>query len=183
MKSKKASINDAVYVPIYLLIIIATAFIALYVWLSIQNGMTDMINNAPTGTGNFTLMNQSIQGVFSTVTSGLTYVDYMMPFIVGVSLLVSLIFAFKTGSSVVYAFLSILFWGFALLMSAVYTNVFEQFASAFPTIATSFPISVYIMANLKWVVLSWVFLISVVMFTRSKKEEEAISAQEMAWGG
>jgi hypothetical protein len=98
-------------------------------------------------------------------------------------MIVSLIFAFKTGSSVIYAILSILMWAFALLLSSIFTNIFLEFSSNFPDATANFPIANYIMINIKWVVLFWLFLISVVMFTRSSKENEVISASETAFGG
>ena len=90
-------------------------------------------------------------------------------------MLVSLILAFKTGAGIIYAFLSLIAWAFALLMSAVYTNVFELFEVNFPIVATNYPILVFIMANMKWIVLAWVFLLSLVMFTRNKNEDKAFT--------
>jgi hypothetical protein len=40
----------------------------------------------------------------------------------------------------------------------------------------------YIMMNMKWFVLAWLFLISVVMFTRNKREEQVLSAAEAMYG-
>ena len=108
----------------------------------------------------------------------------MFPIIVVGLMLVSLIFAFKTGASVMYAVLSLVFWAFAMLMASVFTNIFGAFQDSFPAIATTLPIITFIMNNMKWVVLMWLFLICIVMFTRNKIEDEKISdAERMMYGG
>jgi hypothetical protein len=68
-------------------------------------------------------------------------------------------------------------------MSAVYTNVFELFENNFPVVASNYPILVFIMSNMKWIVLAWVFLLSLVMFTRNSSENKAFnSGMEQYYG-
>ena len=47
---------------------------------------------------------------------------------------------------------------------------------------TTFIISNFLMTNMKWIVLGWLALISVVMFSRNKNETEAMSSSERVFG-
>jgi hypothetical protein len=70
-----------------------------------------------------------------------------------------------------------------MIFSAIFTNVFGAFESTFPQVAAVLPILTYLMNNIKWVVLAWLFLISIVMFTRNKQEDTSIRAQEAFYSG
>ncbi len=164
IKNKKASIYDPITVGAYILTIAITIFIMIYVWYGFDTGMRTVVAGS--------IANESVIETLDNLTITYGYIDYMIPILVGGLMILSLIFAFKTGASIVYAFMSLLVWAFALLMAAIYTNVFEQFELAFPTVSANFPILVFIMANMKWVVLAWLFLISLVMFTQTKRESK-----------
>ena len=118
----------------------------------------------------------------NNIQIGLMSFDYMFPFLVIGLLTVSLIFAFKTGASVIYAVLSIIMWAFALIISAIFTNIFGQFELSFPTLATSLPIITYLMNNMKWIVLVWLFLITVIMFSRNRAEEQQMASPDQVFG-
>jgi hypothetical protein len=177
--NKKGALTDAIFVPAYILLLTITMFIGLYVWLQFQNGMTSTVANSPwiSATHNATIIND-----MASITLSLQGMDYVVPLLVAGLLIVSLVFAFRTGASILYGFVSIILWGFALLMSAVYTNVFETFISSMPDIALQYPIATYLLLNVKWIVLGWLFVISVVMFTRTKREEQNLAAAELAYG-
>ncbi len=163
---KKGAITDAIFVPKFILITCITIFIALYVWFAFQGGMETVVENSPN--------NDTIIGVMDEIRASIIAIDYMIPVLVGGLLIVSLIFAFKTGASILYAFVSLFFWAFALLMAAVFTNIFEQFETTFPVVAAELPILVFVMSNMKWIVLIWLVLISIVMFTRNKSEDQQL---------
>lgn len=171
---KKGSATDAITVPAFILVVATTALIMLYVWFSFQDAMLPAAAASPS--------NSTIVEVMDSLRATYTSLDYMMPLLVGGLLLVSLIFAFKTGASIIYGFVSIFIWGFALLMSSVYSNIFEEFVTAFPSAAAEMPILVFIMTNMRWIVLVWLLLISIVMFTRNKREEQQIMSAEVAYG-
>jgi len=181
-KSKRASLKDAIYVPIYLLVIASTIFVAVYVWYSFQTSMTETVNNGVLSGVLSAPSNTTIINAMSDIRGSLQSMDYMFPFIVAGLLMISLIFAFKSGASVLYTFLSIIFWALALLISAILTNIFGQFQMSFPTIATDYPIIVYLMNNMKWIVLAWLALISIVMFTRNKEDDSRIKSMETMYG-
>jgi len=162
IKNKKASIYDPITVGAFILSIAITIFIMMYVWYGFDTGMRTVVAGS--------VANASVVETLDNLTITYSYIDYMIPILVGGLMILSLIFAFKTGASIVYAFMSLLVWAFALLMAAIYTNVFEQFEIVFPTVSANFPILIFIMANMKWVVLSWLFLISLVMFSQNRKE-------------
>ena len=164
---KKASIMDPITVGAVILACAITIFIMMNFWGAFDAAIRDTVSNSPA--------NESVSDTLTELTTIYSYIDYMIPMLVGGLMLVSLILAFKTGAGIIYAFLSLIAWAFALLMSAVYTNVFELFEVNFPIVATNYPILVFIMANMKWIVLAWVFLLSLVMFTRTSKEDKGFN--------
>lgn len=166
LHNKKASIPDAIYVPAFILFLACTIIICLYIWSTFQENFTIIAQKST--------QNDTIIRVMNELTASYSYIDYMIPLLVGGLLIVSLIMAFKTGASIVYAFISVILWCLALLFSAVFTNVFEQFESSFTSIASKITILSFIMHNLKWIVLAWLVLISIIIFTRTKKEEEVL---------
>ena len=176
IKNKKGSLTDVIFGPASILAIILTFFIAVYVWDSFNTTFqATMVSNLNNETQ--ILMNQSI----SNISIGLNTIDYIMPIIVAGLLLVSLIFAFKTGASVIYAILSIILWVLALIMSAIFTNIYLQVDESLG-MGTTFIISNFLMTNMKWIVLGWLALISIVIFSRNKSETEAISSSERVFG-
>jgi hypothetical protein len=60
------------------------------------------------------------------------------------------------------------------MLSAVYTNIFELFATQFAAVSSQYVIMSFIMQNMKWIVLSWLFVVSAVMFTRQTPEQRTI---------
>ena len=168
------SLTDSIYVPIYLLTIAITIFIAAFVWFSFQTNMSIMVAGGPYET----LINDNM----NQIRAGIDSFDYVFPIIIIGLLIVSLVFAFKTGASMVYAFVAIILWGLALLISAILSNIFQTFVVTMPTVSVEFPLITYVMLNIKWLVLAWLFLLSSVMFTRTAKEDRAISASEMVYG-
>jgi len=172
---KKASIMDPITVGAVILACAMTIFIMMFFWSAFDTAIRTSVANSPA--------NESVTDALTQLTTTYSYIDYMIPMLVGGLMLVSLILAFKTGAGIIYAFLSLIAWAFALLMSAVYTNVFELFSNNFPVVATNYPILVLIISNMKWIVLAWVFLLSLVMFTRTKIEDKAyISGMEKIYG-
>ena len=175
LENKKGSIADPIMVGAYILAVAMTLFIIVYVWYSFDTNIRDAVGMSPA--------NSTIVSTLDSLTQTYNSLDYMIPVLVGGLMLVSLILAFKTGAGIIYAFLSLIAWAFALLMSAVYTNVFELFSDNFPIVATNYPILVFIMSNMKWIVLAWVFLLSLVMFTRTSSENKAFnSGMEKIYG-
>lgn len=175
--NKKGSIADAIYGPAKILGIAVVAFIAIFIWFSFADVFSGMGNNLTPA------QNSSMQSAISNIQVGLLSFDYIFPFLIIGMLIVSTIFAFKSGANVVYAVLSLVIWVLALILSVVFTNIFGSFETSFPTVSSALPIVTYLMNNMKWLVLFWLALITIVMFTRNKKENEAISAAEMAFGG
>jgi hypothetical protein len=175
--NKKGSITDAIYGPAKILSVVVVFFICFYIWNSFNNVFTtDIIPGlSPFG-------QEQLTAAISNIDIGIRGIEYVLPLLVGGLLMVSLIFAYKTGANVIYAILSLFVWILALLMSAIFANTFEQVNTAFGYTNT-FPIIFYLMSNIKWIVLGWLALITIVMFTRDKREQDAISAQEMAFSG
>jgi len=165
-KPKNASIQDPITVGAFILMIAATIFVIIHVWYGFDGAIREAVSGS--------VANETVTNTLDKLTITYSYIDYMIPILIGSLMILSLIFAFKTGASIVYAFMSLLVWGFALLMAAVYTNIFEQFKLAFPVVSANYPILVFLMMNFKWVVLSWIFLISLVMFTQNKKETKSL---------
>jgi hypothetical protein len=58
-------------------------------------------------------------------------------------------------------------------MSALFVNVYLQVSDEFPTVYSQMPIMDIIMANLHWVTLFWIAIISAVMFRKSNVEDDA----------
>lgn len=164
---KKGSVMDPITVGAVILVCTITIFVMMYFWSVFDDTIRNAVVNSPA--------NESVTNTLTELTLTYSYIDYMIPLLVGGLMLVSLILAFKTGAGIIYAFLSLITWAFALLMSSVYTNIFELFAINFPNVASNYPILTFIMTNMKWIVLAWVFLISLVMFTRNKTEDTQLN--------
>jgi len=155
---------DPITVGAVILTCAITIFVMIYFWGVFGDTMKIAVSNSPG--------NESVAGAIDDLTVIYSYLDYGIPMLVGGLMIVSLVLAFKTGAGIIYAFLSLIAWAFALLMSAVYTMCLKCLAFNFSNSGcVVFPILVFIMANMKWIVLAWIFLISLIMFTRTKKED------------
>ena len=170
--NKKGSLADVIYGPAKILAIIITFFICFYIWYSFTTTFDNTLYSTLSDSGKL-----AINETVSNVSIGLNTIDYMMPLIVVGLLLVSLIFAFKTGASVIYAILSLILWVLALIMSAIFTNTYLQVDQTL-NLGTTLIISDFLMTNLKWIVLGWLALLSIVIFSRNKQEQEMLSSSE-----
>ena len=177
IKNKKGSLADVVYGPAKFLAIVITFFICFYIWHSFTTTFDETLYPTLSDAGKLA-MNETV----SNISIGMTTIDYMMPLIIFGLLIVSLIFAFKTGANVIYAILSLILWVLALIMSAIFTNTYLQVDDAL-NLGTTLVISDFLMTNLKWIVLGWLVLISIVMFSRNKQEQEMMSSSEKVFGG
>lgn len=171
------STTDVIFGSAKILVIIVTFFVAVFIWTSFNSVVTTHLTP--------TLTNESqakMNSTTSNITVGINTIDYMMPIIVFGLLIVSLIFAFKSGANVVYAVLSIVMWIFALILSAILTNTYLQVDSTL-NLGSTMVISDFIMTNLKWIVLGWSALLGIVMFSRNKQEANDYAASERVFGG
>jgi hypothetical protein len=107
----------------------------------------------------------------ATLTSAYYSMDYMFPFIVGGLLLVSTVFAYKTGSNILLAVVSFIIWIIAVIISVLFVNVYLTVSNEFPTIYAAFPIMDIIMSNLHLFTLGWLAIITLVMFRKNNKED------------
>jgi len=162
-KNKKGSIQDVIFGGAYLLKVAITILIAIFVWLAFQTLMAETIVGAPS--------EGVITAVMATLTSAYFSMDYLFPLIVGGLLLVSTVFAYKTGANVLLAIISFILWIISVVLSILFVNVYLTVSNEFPTIYAAFPIMDIIMSNLHFFTLGWLAIITLVMFRKNNKED------------
>lgn len=172
--NKKASLVDPIFSGAYILKIALTILICLFVWVSFQTLMQETI----VGKSSEAVLTSTMQ----TLRSAYYGMDYLFPLIVGGLLIVSTIFAFKTGSNIIWGMFAILFWAIALLMSALFVNVYLAASEQFPAIYAEMPVMDIIMSNLHWFTLFWLGLLSAVMFRKNNIEDESSEISRRAYG-
>jgi len=180
--NKKGSLADSITGPITILIVGFTMIIAVFIFNAVSGFFLSMPLQANIN-GNGSAINNSIATAVNGLTPAFQTFDYMVPFLVGGLLIASTVLAFRRGASVVYIGFSLIFWALAMLLTSVFSNVFFTIVATPILVATNaqFPILNWIMGNLNIVVLGWLFILSVVMFTRNKREDQAISAAEATY--
>lgn len=171
--NKKGSLTDPIFTGAYILSIAITILICLFVWISFQSIMETTI----TGTA----VEPILDSVMTSLRTAYFSMDYVYPLLVGGLILVSSIFAYKTGSNIVWGILSIIFWAIALLMSVVFVNVYLSVSSEFPTIYAAMPIMDVIMRNMHFMVLGWLVIISFFMFRKNNQEDDMSEIQRRAY--
>ncbi|MDD4110153.1 MAG: hypothetical protein PHS54_01215 [Clostridia bacterium] len=140
-----------------------TIIVCVFVWLAFQSLMSDVV----AGSASSSL----IESVMATLTSAYDSMDFLFPFIVGGLLLVSTIFAYKTGSNVLLAIISFILWIISVILSVLFVNVYLAVSGEFPTIYAAFPVMDIIMSNLHFFTLGWLAIITLVMFRKNNKED------------
>lgn len=163
--NKKGSILDPILSSAYVLKIAITIIIASIVWVSFNEIMTNLI----AGTDKEAVLSP----VLSTLTSAYASFDYMFPFLIGGLMIISLIFAYKTGANYIWGIVSFLFWIITVLLATVFTNVYIAVTNEFPNVITDNPIMDILMINLRWIALIWIAVISAVMFRKNTQEDES----------
>lgn len=161
--NKKGSIPDVIFGGAYLLKIAVTIILMIFVWISFTALMTETVEGEPS--------ESVITSVMATLTSAYYSMDYLFPFIVGGLLLISTIFAYRTGSNILLGAISFLFWIIAVIMSVLFVNVYLTVTDQFPEIYAAFPIMDIIMSNLHFFTLGWLAILTLVMFRKNNKED------------
>lgn len=172
---KKGSLIDPITYGSILLVISMTIFIGYIIWDGFSDTFTDVANT--------TSNNETIITSINELTTYYSWFDYMFPLLVGGFLMISLLSAYKTGSSLIFAPISLLLWAIGMILAWVYNYTFESFRLEFSSTSSIFTVVVWIMDNLIWITLVWLFLISVVMFTRNKQEDDALRSGQAAYYG
>lgn len=172
--NKKASLVDPIFSGAYILKVAITILICLFVWISFQTLMQETITGKPSE-GVLTSTMQTLRNAYYGM-------DYLFPLVVGGLLIVSTIFAFKTGSNIIWGMFAILLWAIALLMSALFVNVYLAVSEQFPAIYAEMPVMDIIMSNLHWFTLFWLGLLSAVMFRKNNIEDESSEISRRAYG-
>jgi hypothetical protein len=171
---KRGSVVDPILSSAYILKIAVTIFICLTVWVSFQAVMSSIVS----GKSSETVINSAL----SILTEAYFSFDYMFPLIVGGLMLISIIFAFKTGTNIIWGILSIIVWGITILLATVFTNVYISVSNQFPILVASMSIMDMIMINLRWIVLFWLAIICAVMFRKNNQEDEASEMSRRVYG-
>ena len=171
---KKGSVVDPIYSSAYIIKIAVTIFIAITVWLGFQSVMNTTTAGTP--------VSAVLTPIMTTLQNAYFSIDYMFPFLIGGLMLVSIIFAFKTGSNIIWGILSIIIWAIAILMATVFTNVYIIVSDQFPAIYAQMPIMDKIMMNLRWFVLFWMAAICAVMFRKNESEDANSQIQRSFYG-
>lgn len=172
--SKKGSVVDPILSSAYLLKVVITLIICIIVWVSFQAIMQDVVS----GGSSETVVNSAL----TTLAEAYFSIDYMFPVLVGGLLIVSTIFAFKTGANYAWGILSIIMWAISILLATVFTNVYILVTNEYPDIITTMPIMDAIMINLRWVVLFWLVIICAVMFRKNNQEDENSEMSRRVYG-
>ncbi len=174
LQDKKGSLLDPILGASFILKITITIFIALVIWVGFSDVMTEVISG--------THAESILDPVITTLSASYFSMDYMFPFLVGGLMIVSLVFAFKTGTGYVWGIISIIFWAITVLFATVFTNVYLMVSNEFPTLYVQMPIMDAIMLSLRWVALAWIAVISAVMFRKDNKEDEASEISRRVYG-
>jgi hypothetical protein len=174
IKNKRGSLLDPIFSGAYILKIVLTIFICLVIWVGFSDIMSELITGTPS--------ESVIEPVIESLSDAYFSIDYMFPFIVGGLMVISLIFAFKTGANYVWGIISILFWVIAVLFATVFTNVYLKISEQFPAIYVEMPIMDIIMLEQRWVALLWITVISAVMFRKDNNEDESSEIARRAYG-
>ena len=172
--NKRGSIPDVIFGGAYLLKVAITIVICMFIWLAFQSLMLETIQGRSS--------ESVITSVMATLTSAYYSIDYLFPLVVGGLLLISTIFAYKTGSSILLGAISFLFWITAIVLSVLFVNVYLTVTDEFPSIYAAFPIMDIIMSNLHFFTLGWLAIITLVMFRKNNKEDQSAPLQSSFYG-
>jgi hypothetical protein len=173
-KDKRGSLLDPILSGAYILKTVIVIFICLVIWTGFADVMTEVI----TGTASESVLDP----IITSLTTVYYSFDYMFPFFVGALIVISTIFAFKTGANYAWGIVSIFFWALSVLFGTVFTNTYIMISSEFPNIYANMPIMDAIMLYMKWIALVWIAVISAVMFRKDNREDEASELSRRAYG-
>jgi len=164
------SVIDPIKTGGYFLVLVLTAIIALFIWVQFQATMTDTLDGDPFYTQITDIMNELRTSYF--------YMDYLIPILIGGLMIISFVFAYRAGASIVLAVMSFVVWGIGILISSVYTNVYLTYTATFPSIITDVPMMDFIMTNFKWFMLFWLAIITLLTFRKTTGEESSNLRQQ-----
>ena len=167
--NKRGGIPDVIFGGAYLLRISIVIIICIFIWLSFQSLMAETIAGSSS--------EGVITSVMDTLTSAYYSIDYLFPLLVGGLLLISTVLAYKTGANILLGVLSFIFWIVAVILAALFVNVYLTITEEFPTIYAAFPIMDIIMSNLHFFTLGWLAIITLVMFRKNNKEDVSLDAR------
>jgi len=172
--NKRGSLADTIFGGAYFLKIAVTILIMVFVWISFQSLMADTIVGQPG--------ESTITSVMTTLTSAYYSMDYLFPLIVLGLLLVSTLFAFKTGANIIYGVISFIIWIISMILSVLFVNIYLTVSEQFPTIYAAMPVMDVLMSNLHFITLGWLVILTIVMFRKNNAEDSGGDIQGRFYG-
>ncbi|NCD05888.1 MAG: hypothetical protein EOL97_07190 [Spirochaetia bacterium] len=166
--NKRGSLTDPIIGMILILSVVLTIFAVVTFW----NQFADQIEVSTADS----VANETISEDLVALTSYYTWFDWGVPLLVVGLLLVSLITALKSGASYIYSVVSVISWTIVVFVSWVLKEIFDEYASYFPTMAAQYPIINIIMTNISIIAVIWAALISIVMFAQNKSGDSDINS-------
>ena len=100
--NKKGSLPDVIFGGAYVFKVAITIVLCMFIWIAFQTLMTETIQGKSG--------ESVITSVMTTLTSAYYSMDYLFPFVIGGLLLISTVFAYKTGSNILLGVISFIFW-------------------------------------------------------------------------
>ena len=173
LKNRIGSVADPITTGAILLAVAITIIIGYVVWDGFATNFATV--------GNVTSHNQTIIDSVDAITEYYSWFDYAIPMLVGAFMLLSLVAAYRTGTSAIFAPISLLLWAIAMIMAWVYHETYDQFILEFTDASSIFIVLGWVMNNIIWITLIWIFLIAVVMFTRNKSEDDALRSGQASY--
>lgn len=158
--NKKGSIQDILYIAVFLLAFGMCVYIGMYIFKSFNETESTQQIMFNTTVGNFTA---------GKAMQTLKMYDLFFPMVmIGLTIgTIILAFYIRTHPALFIAFIIILM--VTVLVSAVLSNIFEDFSNetSFETVRGYYPVMNYLMGNLPIIILIIGFIVAIVLFGTS----------------
>jgi hypothetical protein len=172
--NKRGSLTDPIVGGIMIVIAIVTIFTMIIFWNEFKDQMSIQVQDS--------IANETIQQDMMDLTEYYSWFDWAILLVLVALMLASLISAFFSGASYIYSVVAIVLWAVTVLISYIFKDIFINFASYFPTVASNYPMIALIMNNIIIINLFWIALISVVMFSQNRKSPQVNQSMAKFYG-
>lgn len=168
IKNKKGAMElaDSFYVVVYLFSAALFIFILYYAF----NQMKSPMDDALTGSTDFTGSGINITQMYSQTTSGVSLFNTLFPFLLFGLIAMVIVSAFFIDSHPIFFFVSLIILGVVILISVVFSNIYQTITedSAFGTTSTEFSIMNIFMKKLPWIAAIVIFITIIVLWGKSQ---------------
>lgn len=165
-KRGQMELADSFYVVVYLFAAAIFIFVIYYAFGQMKTPMDDALS----GAANFSSIGKNVTEIYTQTTGGVSLFNTLFPFLLFGLIAMVVVSAFFIDSHPIFFFVSLIILGVVILVSVVFSNIYQTITedTAFGDTSGNFSIMNLFMMKLPWIAAIIIFITVIILWGKSQ---------------